>query len=139
MIRYALKCADGHGFDSWFKSAGAYDSLSEKGMVSCAICGSADVTKAIMAPRVTVKEEQSVSLSAPSSPAEQALRAMRAELEKNADYVGETFATEARAIHVGDAPERPIWGQANLKEAKALVEEGVPIAHIPFGPPRKTN
>ena len=64
---------------------------------------------------------------------------MRAELEKNADYVGETFATEERAIHVGDAPERPIWGQANLKEAKALVEEGVPIAPIPFGPPRKTN
>ena len=138
MIRYALKCADGHGFDSWFQSAGAYDSLSEKGMVSCAVCGSADVSKAIMAPRVTVKED-AAPLSAPSTPAEQALRAMRAELEKNADYVGETFATEARAIHVGDAPERPIWGQANLKEAKALVEEGVPIAPIPFGPPRKTN
>ena len=138
MIRYALKCADGHGFDSWFQSAGAYDSLSEKGMVSCAVCGSTDVSKAIMAPRVTVKED-AAPWSAPSTPAEQALRAMRAELEKNADYVGETFATEARAIHVGDAPERPIWGQANLKEAKALVEEGVPIAPIPFGPPRKTN
>ena len=138
MIRYALKCADGHGFDSWFQSAGAYDSLSEKGMVSCAVCGSTDVSKAIMAPRVTVKED-AAPLSAPSTPAEQALRAMRAELEKNADYVGETFATEARAIHVGYAPERPIWGQANLKEAKALVEEGVPIAPIPFGPPRKTN
>ena len=138
MIRYALKCADGHGFDSWFQSAGAYDSLSEKGMVSCAVCGSTDVSKAIMTPRVTVKED-AAPLSAPSTPAEQALRAMRTELEKNADYVGETFATEARAIHVGDAPERPIWGQANLKEAKALVEEGVPIAPIPFGPPRKTN
>ena len=138
MIRYALKCADGHGFDSWFQSAGAYDSLSEKGMVSCAVCGSTYVSKAIMAPRVTVKED-AAPLSAHSTPAEQALRAMRAELEKNADYVGETFATEARAIHVGDAHERPIWGQANLKEAKALVEEGVPIAPIPFGPPRKTN
>lgn len=138
MIRYALKCADGHSFDSWFQSAGAYDTLSERGMVSCVVCGSTDVDKAIMAPRVTVKD-QAQPLSTPANPAEQALRAMRTELEKNADYVGETFATEARAIHVGDAPERPIWGQANLKEAKALVEEGVPIAPIPFGPPRKTN
>ena len=138
MIRYALKCADGHSFDSWFQSAGAYDTLSERGMVSCVVCGSTDVDKAIMAPRVTVKD-QAQPLSRPANPAEQALRAMRTELEKNADYVGETFATEARAIHVGDAPERPIWGQANLKEAKALLEEGVPIASIPFGPPRKTN
>lgn len=138
MIRYALKCADGHGFDSWFQSAGAYDTLSDKGMVSCAVCGSTQVSKAIMAPRVTVKDDVA-PLSVPSTPAEQALRKLRTELEKNADYVGTTFATEARAIHLGEAPERPIWGQANLKEAKALVEEGVPIAPIPFGPSRKSN
>lgn len=138
MIRYALKCADGHGFDSWFQSAGAYDTLSDKGMVSCAVCGSTEVSKAIMAPRVTVKDDVA-PLSVPSTPAEQALRKLRTELEKNADYVGTTFATEARAIHLGEAPERPIWGQANLKEAKALVEEGVPIAPIPFGPSRKSN
>lgn len=138
MIRYALKCADGHGFDSWFQSAGAYDTLSDKGMVSCAVCGSTEVSKAIMAPRVTLKDDVA-PLSVPSTPAEQALRKLRTELEKNADYVGTTFATEARAIHLGEAPERPIWGQANLKEAKALVEEGVPIAPIPFGPSRKSN
>jgi len=138
MIRYALKCADGHGFDSWFQSAGAYDTLSDKGMVSCAVCGSTQVSKAIMAPRVTLKDDVA-PLSVPSTPAEQALRKLRTELEKNADYVGTTFATEARAIHLGEAPERPIWGQANLKEAKALVEEGVPIAPIPFGPSRKSN
>ena len=91
-----------------------------------------------MAPRVTVKDDVA-PLSVPSTPAEQALRKLRTELEKNADYVGATFATEARAIHLGEAPERPIWGQANLKEAKALVEEGVPIAPIPFGPSRKSN
>ena len=138
MIRYALKCADGHGFDSWFQSAGAYDTLSDKGMVSCAVCGSTQVSKAIMAPRVTLKDDVA-PLSVPSTPAEQALRKLRTELEKNADYVGTTFATEARAIHLGEAPERPIWGQANLKEAKALAEEGVPIAPIPFGPSRKSN
>lgn len=138
MIRYALKCDAGHSFDSWFQSVGAYDTLAGKGMVACAVCGSTRVEKAIMAPRVTVKEEAR-PLSAPATPAEQALRDLRTALEKNADYVGETFASEARAIHLGEAPERPIWGRANMGEARALVEEGVPIAPLPFGPPRKTN
>lgn len=138
MIRYALKCAAGHTFDSWFQSAGAYDTLSERGLVNCAVCGSTDVDKAVMAPRVTHKEEAR-PLSGPSTPAEQALRDLRAAVEKNADYVGETFAREARAIHSGEAPDRPIWGRANVREARALVEDGVPIAPLPFGPPRKTN
>jgi hypothetical protein len=102
------------------------------------VCGSTDVDKAIMAPRVTLKEEAR-PLSAPSTPAEQAVRELRAALEKNADYVGETFANEARAIHLGDAPDRPIWGRASIGEARALVEEGVPVAPLPFGPPRKIN
>ncbi|HAC48262.1 MAG TPA: DUF1178 domain-containing protein, partial [Sulfitobacter sp.] len=53
MIRYALKCEAGHGFDSWFQSAAAFDSLARGGHLSCAVCGSAEVRKSLMAPRVT--------------------------------------------------------------------------------------
>ena len=53
MIRYALKCEAGHGFESWFQSAAAFDSLARAGHLSCAVCGSTEVSKSLMAPRVT--------------------------------------------------------------------------------------
>ena len=52
MIKYSLRCADGHAFESWFASAAAYDALEEAGRLSCAVCGGGDVGKALMAPRV---------------------------------------------------------------------------------------
>ena len=40
--------------------------------------------------------------------------------------------TRARAMHDGDEDQRPIHGQATLAEAKALVEDGVPVAPLPL-------
>lgn len=135
MIRYALKCSEGHSFESWFQSAEAFDGLSAKGLISCAICGGAEVSKAMMAPRVTADAESGGDttgpLRAPAHPAEQALRAMREHVEKTSTNVGENFAREARAMHVGDVPLKPIYGQAGLEEAKSLIEDGVPILPLP--------
>ena len=64
---------------------------------------------------------------------------MRKQVEKNSDYVGMKFAEEARAMHNGDAPERSIYGEARLDEAKSLIDDGVPVAHLPFRPQRKMN
>jgi hypothetical protein len=161
MIQYALKCAEGHSFDSWFQSASAYDKLAAAGMVTCAVCGSGKVEKAIMTPRVRPARKavsgvgeaevaqspvpepqpqpQAGPLSAPASAAEQAMAEMRRKVEENSDYVGKDFATEARAMHLGEAPERSIYGEARLEEAKELIEEGIPVAPLPFMPNRKTN
>ncbi|WP_299369325.1 DUF1178 family protein [uncultured Tateyamaria sp.] len=152
MIKYTLKCDSGHQFDSWFANAGAYDSLRAAGHVSCASCGSNQIDKAVMAPRVATSrmapvvpaEDASADVppeGAAADPAEveAALRKMRAEVEKNATYVGGNFAREARDMHLGDAPDRPIWGEANAREAKALIEDGVPVAPLPFIPTRKAN
>lgn len=156
MINYTLKCANDHRFDSWFQSAEAFDKLQASGMVACALCGNTDVTKAMMAPRVRparkaasapAPQEQPTqapkptpgTLSAPASPAEQALRELRQHVEANSDYVGKNFASEARAMHEGSAPERAIYGEARPEEAKALIEEGVPVAPLPFSIGRKTN
>lgn len=148
MIRYALKCAEGHGFESWFQSADAFDALAAKGLVSCAVCGGTDVSKALMAPRVAAAEEADPPtrtpeparpLSAPSHPAEQVLRAMREHIAKHSTYVGGRFAAEARAMHLGESEEKAIHGEANAEEARALIEEGVPIAPLPFLPPDKAN
>ncbi len=155
MIRFDLKCAADHRFDSWFQSATAFDKLLASQMVTCAICGSTKVEKAVMAPRVrTARSEgataaeaddlptppsQERPLSAPTSAAEQAVKALRAHIEANSDYVGEDFAKEARAIHSGTAPERPIYGESSLSEAKKLIDEGIEIAPLPFRSDRKTN
>ncbi|MEX5727120.1 hypothetical protein Ga0609869_000473 [Rhodovulum iodosum] len=146
MIRYNLTCAKGHRFDSWFQSADAFDNLMARGMVSCAVCGGGGVEKGLMAPRVATGEAGTPGsapperpLSAPASPAEQALAELRRKVEQNAEYVGLRFAQEARDIHDGAAPERPIYGEARLDEAKKLIDEGVPVAPLPFAPRRKTN
>lgn len=141
MIQYALKCAQGHNFDSWFQSAGAFDKLSAAGMISCAVCGGSDVEKAIMAPRVGAgsEPEDAGPLSKPASPAEQALAELRRKIEQNSDYVGVNFAAEARAIHDGTAPERSIYGEAKTSEVRELLDDGVPVARLPFASNRKAN
>ncbi|TDK49624.1 DUF1178 family protein [Antarcticimicrobium luteum] len=147
MIQYALKCADGHDFDSWFQSAAAFDKLAAAGMVQCAVCGSGKVEKAMMTPRVRPGRNAAAPgetlperpLSQPASAAELALARLRRKVEESSDYVGMNFAAEARAIHQGDAPERSIYGEARPEEARALIEEGVPVAPLPFTPNRKTN
>lgn len=143
MIRYTLKCETDHSFDSWFQSAEAFDKLLAAGMVACSVCGSSKVSKALMAPSVQparkASEKPEAPLSAPQGEVEQALAAMRRHVEENSDYVGMNFAAEARAMHDGDAPERAIHGEAKLEEAKALLEDGIPVAPLPFLPRRKTN
>ena len=142
MIQYSLRCAEGHKFDSWFQSASAFDTLQNAGHLSCAVCGSASVEKAIMAPRVSQSSEAAApkaKLSEPQHPAEAALAEFRKHVEANSDYVGTDFAREARAMHLGEAPTRSIWGEARGDEAKKLVDEGIPVAPLPFTPARKSN
>jgi hypothetical protein len=140
MIKYTLKCTQDHSFESWFESAQSYDKLMAADLVTCAICGSSKVEKAIMAPQVrsSRKKATAPSLSEPASAAEQAVREMRKEIEANSEDVGSDFANQARAIHDGDAPERSIYGKAKPEEARALAEDGIPVVALPWGN-KKTN
>lgn len=138
MILYTLKCKDGHAFESWFRDSSAYDALAAAGQIACAVCGNTTVDKAIMAPAVgsgrRAAEEQPAapaSLSEPANPAEAALHKLREHLETNSDYVGRGFAEEARRIHLGEADARSIWGEATPADAKALHDEGIPVAPLP--------
>ncbi|MFA5539063.1 MAG: DUF1178 family protein [Gemmobacter sp.] len=149
MIRYSLRCADGHGFESWFQSAAAYDRLAAAGHVTCPECGNARVEKALMAPAVAAAPETAGApapdpapagpLSAPANEREAALAALRREVEANSEYVGLSFAAEARRIHEGHAPERSIHGEARADEARRLIEDGIPVAPLPFRPARRSN
>ncbi|MEI4471528.1 DUF1178 family protein [Frigidibacter sp. MR17.24] len=141
MIRYSLTCDKGHDFDSWFASAEAFDRLAAAGHLACAVCGGSGVTKALMAPKIAKGDTATPArpLRAPASEAEAAMAALRRRIEETSDYVGMNFAAEARAIHDGDAPERAIYGEAKPDEARKLIEDGIPVAPLPFLPPRKTN
>lgn len=145
MIQFTLKCENDHRFDSWFQSATAFDKLHAGGMVTCAVCGSAKVEKALMAPRVQAESRQpdkqsgKANLRSPASPAEQALAELRKKIEANAENVGRNFAREARDMHDGLTPERPIYGEARTDEARKLIEDGVPVTPIPFMNSRKSN
>lgn len=139
MIRYSLKCDAGHGFESWFASAEGFDRLALAGQLACPACGSARVTKGLMAPAVQPARGVRPDLMTPQTEAETALAAMRRQVEENSDYVGMNFVTEARRIHAGDAPERAIHGEARMDEARALLDDGVPVAPLPFMPARRTN
>jgi hypothetical protein len=138
MIRYSLNCDKGHGFDSWFKSADAFDALKASGMVTCAVCGSAAVEKSLMAPSVRTEPGER-PLSDRKTPFEEAVAGLRQEVEKNSEYVGMSFASEARAMHEGAVPTRAIYGEAKVEEAKKLLEDGVPVAPLPFAPRKRSN
>ena len=133
MIRYDLVCDKDHRFESWFRNASAFDDLVSAGHLSCAICGSGSVRKALMAPAVSAEPRK--PLTEKSNPLEE----MRKHVEENSDYVGLSFAQEARDMHDGLIPHRPIYGQAKTDDAKKLVEDGVPVMPLPFIPSKKAN
>ena len=135
MIKYALKCEVDHDFEAWFPSSDGFDEQSRQGLVECPMCGSRQVAKAIMAPMVRTSKGRDEAGDAQRRLAELAFK-VRKHVEATHDYVGDSFAREARDIHAGLTPERPIYGQATPAEVKSLVEDGVPVAAIPMMAPK---
>ena len=158
MIKYSLVCDNGHEFESWFADSDAFDTQAKRGFVECPHCRSTKVSKAIMAPRIVRTDRGSPVADTPAQdggpPAanaaaapqqvallderQQAVRAMIHELRRRivetSTDVGARFPQEARKMHEGEIPHRSIYGQATLEEAKALVEDGVPVMPIPTLP-----
>lgn len=157
MIRYALICDKAHEFESWFADSAAFDKQAKRKLVSCPVCGSAKVEKALMAPRLAgnKKRESAVDVSsvptetptqaqetqapvAMMSPQERELRTklkeLRDTLTQNADNVGAKFPEEARKMHYGETEHRSIYGVASPEEAKDLAEEGIEVHPLPTLP-----
>lgn len=160
MIRYALNCDKGHNFESWFQNSAAYDKQRKRALVTCPVCGSAKVEKAMMAPRLAAHvgpgDNAELPLPALPNPAplpapippkgamammapgerelRQKLKELRDHITKNASYVGNSFPEEARKIHYGEAERRSIYGEASPDEAKDLLEEGIEFHPLPILP-----
>ena len=162
MIRYTLVCNKLHEFESWFANSAAYDKQAKRGLVTCPMCGSAKVEKALMAPRLARTDTTSARKAVPAQPPptpptevvpaaaqtqtpvamispqeqqlRQKLRELRDHLVKNAENVGPRFPQEARKMHYGDAEHRSIYGIASPKDAKELHEEGIEFSPLPVLP-----
>ena len=147
MIRYQLQCNADHTFEAWFGNSGAYDKQVKRALIACPQCGSTKVDKCIMAPNIGTKGNKKADTqiikaanndAAEQSPSYAELRAlmrrMRKEVAKNAEYVGQNFAEEARKIHYDEAEARGIYGEATMEEAKSLQEEGVEFLPLPPSP-----
>jgi hypothetical protein len=156
MIRYALVCAKGHAFESWFQNSAAYDKQAKRGLVECPTCGSTKVEKALMAPTLAGTKKRMrpaapmvANEAAPAAPEGAApvammspqerefrtkLKELREHLTKNADNVGRKFPEEARKMHYGEIEHRSIYGEASPEEAKELSEEGIEFHPLPVLP-----
>ena len=130
MIVYNLRCRNSHEFEGWFRDLAAYEAQSKSGVLTCPVCDSRKVEKAIMAPAVSGAKKSAVTADE-AKQMRQFMTGLRKYVQENADYVGPKFAEEARKIHYGEAEERHIYGEATIDEAKELVEEGVDVAPLP--------
>ncbi len=152
MIVYNLTCPKDHEFEAWFQDSDAFDAQAAQGAVQCPRCGSVEIRKALMAPRVARSKDKARSRPAPppAPPVDAPMTAatarkaefakllteLRQHVEKNCDYVGDKFAEEARRIHYGEADQRDIYGESTLAEARELLDEGIQVAPVPGLPKR---
>src|SRR5262249_22504351 len=141
MIRYTLVCNERHEFESWFTNSAAYDRQAKRGLVTCPLCGSARIGKALMTPRLGRADTPSNREATPAPPPQAAegevapaaakvptpvamispqeqefrrkLRELRDHLVKNAENVGQQFPEEARKMHYGETEHRSIYGVAS--------------------------
>ena len=149
MIHYQLQCGQSHGFDGWFKDSASFEKQAKRGLIECPECGGTDVERALMAPALTLREALPVPVATAEPPAPAAeksaavrlpaqmmavLQKIRAEIEKNCDYVGPDFADQARAMHRGEVEAKPIYGETSDEQAESLAEEGIEVAKVPWVP-----
>lgn len=153
MIHYQLRCDQAHEFDGWFNGSAGFEMQAARGLIECPTCGGTKVERALMTPAVSKRDRTPVPKSeaeaaAPEPVAEAApppppgppmpaqvvalLQRMRAEVEKNCEYVGPQFADEARKIHRGEAEPHGIYGETTPDEAEALADEGIEVQSIPW-------
>ncbi|MGR3484251.1 MAG: DUF1178 family protein [Paracoccaceae bacterium] len=152
MIRYELTCEAGHRFDGWFRGATGFEGQRDRGLIDCPTCGSTQVDRALMAPGVAIGAAAGPDLppgagldatprplATPSHPLARKIAEIHAHLARHSTDVGTDFARQARDMHEGATPERPIHGQATGAQARALAEDGIPVLPVPPAPKDRGN
>jgi hypothetical protein len=133
VIIYDLKCEKRHKFEGWFKDLASFEEQKAQKLITCPMCGSADVAMvpssiAVMGKSREIKERKTGATEV--SPAKM-LEMIHDFVSKNFDDVGDRFAEVALKIHRGEESKRNIRGITTDKEEVTLREEGVEFVKIP--------
>ncbi len=157
MIKYNLKCIskeciEKSPFDGWFENINAFEKQKKIGYLTCPYCGGKEVIKNLMSPSIQTSrknkkkfideknnktpnnlvEDKNKQPQFTFNEAMTVLRNMKKEIENKAEYVGNEFVKEARAIKYGDAKDRAIYGQADPDKIEELKDEGIEVSSIPW-------
>ena len=139
-----LQCAQHHVFEGWFGSEDDYQSQLTRGLLNCPMCGDANVSKKLSAPRLNLNATESADNATPTLPSLQdaanlepaqlqaALLKMVRHLVANTEDVGNSFPEEARKMHYGEAEARNIRGHATPEETEGLIDEGIAVMPLPL-------
>jgi len=157
MIKYSLickslYCSNQNSFDGWFQNIEAYQNQKSKGLILCPLCGCDDIIKSLTTPsfrlskvkstdtEVEQKEVDDKNLRKPFRSNDKTndisilLRAMKKEIKKNSEFVGDDFVKEVRSMQVDKKKERSIYGHGTKKEIEELKDEGVDVLNVPWVP-----
>ena len=135
MIKYNLKCQNGHEFESWFSNSEEFEKLNNKKLLDCIYCSSKKIKKSIMAPMISSKKndtEQIFTSNRNIQIEKNKLLKLRNYIEKNFDFVGKDFSKKVREIYYDKKNNKAIYGTATPKEREELADEGIELLSIPW-------
>jgi hypothetical protein len=117
MIKYQLICDLTHEFEGWFQTSAAFDAQNEAGLVTCPVCDSVKVRRALMTP----------NLASPKRRRDDVRRLPMAEAGHQAHHQAGTNAPSSQAAsgqtasaHVAASkpdPSKPASAQATPSQA----------------------
>ena len=133
MIVLNIICKDcSNEFEGWFDTHSSCQSQIRKKLVECTQCGSFNVKKGLSAPNVSLNKNTSIDQNKILNELRSKIKDVQSFVEKNADYVGDSFTYEARRIHYNKIKKKPIYGKASKDDVKELQEEGIEVTTIPW-------
>ncbi len=155
MIKYQLICDSTHEFEGWFQTSAAFEKQSQAGLITCPICDSAKVRRALMTPNLASPKRRLTSPESTSPNSKTAvpavstakagaaeigeamaqLRQLQRKIKSQSRDVGTEFLAEARKIHNGEIAPENIYGQSTDEEREALADEGIDVLTMPWLPP----
>ena len=135
MIKYNLKCSNGHEFKSWFSDSSEFDKLNKKKLLECIYFSSNKIQKSIMSPMVSgikLNEDKMSLLDQKLLNEKNQLIKLRNHIEKNFEFVGDKFSEKVRDVYYDKETKKSIYGTTTPEEKKELEEEGIDLLSIPW-------
>ena len=135
MIKYNLKCKNGHEFESWFSNSEEFEKLNKKRLLECIYCASKKIEKSIMAPMLSNIKNNNSQIEFNNKDLrnnKETLFQLRKFIEKNFDNVGKEFSRKVREVYYNKKVNKAFYGTTTPEERKELSDEGIDLFSIPW-------